>query len=416
MPSRTSAWRRLIRASASAPTVRTRAPRAAWRRRVASSASGSTGRATGSTRPRGSARPVAGVARQPQTRALEPASRSVASAASAPRAARLTTTHVGDVAPRDSSAASPAGTTVTCRPSPAAAAHAGSSSTTTTCTGPSGCRGAAVAASGAASGASPAARRLGIRVRRRPRLLRRARRGQGALEVGLGRRGGALGRGPQLLLRPLLACRGLAQLGRQQVPLALPLAHLRGPACRHGLGLREARPELLELRRALGRIGLPLLAQRGDPALQLGDLCARLHVAEAGLLQPLLEAPALGEQRARALLQLCDLVARALLLVLERLDCALGAGERGAGALGLRVRRSACLLGGPGSGQRPLEVVLVCRRRALAGGVQPLLGVLHALARLAQRGSQLLPLALGRLHPLALAGGRGLGLRAARHP
>src|SRR5206468_1679259 len=177
---------------------------------------------------------------------------------------------------------------------------------------------------------------------------------------------GALGRGPQLLLRPLLACRGLAQLGRQQVTLALPLAHLRGPACRRGLGLREARPELLELRRALGRIGLPLLAQRGDPALQLGNLCARLHVAEAGLLQPLLEAPALGEQRARALLQLCDLVARALLLVLERLDCALGAGERGAGALGLRVRRSACLLGGPGSGQRPLEVVLVCRRRAPA--------------------------------------------------
>src|SRR5204863_75194 len=189
-----------------------------------------------------------------------------------------------------------------------------------------------------------------------------------ALEVGLGRRGGALGRGPQLLLRPLLACRGLAQLGRQQVTLALPLAHLRGPACRRGLGLREARPELLELRRALGRIGLPLLAQRGDPALQLGNLCARLHVAEAGLLQPLLEAPALGEQRARALLQLGDLVARALLLVLERLDCALGAGERGAGALGLRVRCSACLLGGPGSGQRPLEVVLVYRRRALAGG------------------------------------------------
>src|SRR5207247_3266899 len=173
---------------------------------------------------------------------------------------------------------------------------------------------------------------------------------------------------------------------------ALPPAHRRGPAGRHGLGLREARPELLELRRALGRIGLPLLAQRGDPALQLGNLCARLHVAEAGLLQPLLEAPALGEQRARALLQLGDLVARALLLVLERLDCALGAGERGAGALGLRVRRSACLLGGPGGGQRPLEVVLVCRRRALAGGVQPLLGALHALARLAQRGSQLLPL------------------------
>src|SRR5207247_1792500 len=83
----------------------------------------------------------------------------------------------------------------------------------------------------------------------------------------------------------------------------------------------------------------------------------------------------------RALLQLCDLVARAFLLVLERLDCALGAGERGAGALGLRVRRSACLLGGPGSGQRPLEVVLVCRRRALAGGVRPLLGPRHALRR-----------------------------------
>src|SRR5439155_918529 len=125
--------------------------------------------------------------------------------------------------------------------------------------------------------------------------------------------------------------------------------------------------ELLELRRALGRIGLPLLTQRGDPALQLGNLCARLHVAEAGLLQPLLEAPALGEQRARALLQLCDLVARALLLVLERLDCALGAGERGAGALGLRVRRSACLLGGPGGGQRrrqtrPLPLRLGQRR------------------------------------------------------
>src|SRR5207247_630547 len=337
-------------------------------------------------------------------------SRSVASAASAPRAARLTTMHVGGAPPRDSSAASPAGTTVTCRPSPEAAAHAGASSTTTTCTGPrAGCRGTAVAASAASPAArrrrpagprleplplgeqrtgarleprdlvarplplvlQRAPRRLGIRVRRRARLLRRARRGQGALEVGLGRRGGALGRGPQLLLRPLLACRGLAQLGRQQVPLALPLAHLRGPACRHGLGLREARPQLLELRRALGRIGLPLLAQRGDPALQLGNLCARLHVAEAGLLQPLLEAPALGEQRARALLQLGDLVARALLLVLERLDCALGAGERGAGALGLRVRRSACLLGGPGSGQRPLEVVLVCRRRALAAACSP---------------------------------------------
>src|SRR5206468_937996 len=260
-----------------------------------------------------------------------------------------------------------------------------------------------------------APRRLGIRVRRRVRLLRRARRGQGALEVGLGRRGGALGRGLQLLLRPLLARGGLAQLGRQQVALALPLAHLRRPARGRGLGLREARPELLELHRPRGRISLPLLAQRADLALQLGNLCARLHVAEAGLLQPLLEAPALGEQRARALLQLRDLVARPLLLVLERLDCALGAGERGAGALGLRVRRSACLLGGPGGGQRPLEVVLVCRRRALAGGVQPLLGALHALACLAQRGSQPPPLALGRLHPLALAGGRGLGLREARH-
>src|SRR5439155_4325532 len=102
--------------------------------------------------------------------------------------------------------------------------------------------------------------------------------------------------------------------------------------------LREARPELLELRRALGRIGLPLLAWRADLALQLGNLGARLHVTEAGLLQPLLEAPALGEQRARALAQLPDLVARALLLVLERLDCGLGAGERVAGARGLRLR------------------------------------------------------------------------------
>src|SRR5206468_3395921 len=144
-----------------------------------------------------------------------------------------------------------------------------------------------------------APRRLGIRVRRRVRLLRRARRGQGALEVGLGRRGGALGRGLQLLLRPLLARGGLAQLGRQQVALALPLAHLRRPARGRGLGLREARPELLELHRPRGRISLPLLAQRADLALQLGNLCARLHVAEAGLLQPLLEAPPAARARRR---------------------------------------------------------------------------------------------------------------------
>src|SRR3989442_1604902 len=142
---------------------------------------------------------------------------------------------------------------------------------------------------------------------------------------------------------------------------------------------------------------------------------ARASSAARAVARARWRSASLGEQRARALLQLRHLVARALLLVLERLDCALGAGERGAGALGLRVRGGACLLSGPGSGQRPLEVVLVCRRRALAGGVQPLLGALHALARLAQSGSQLLPLALGRLHPLALAGGRGFGLREARH-
>src|SRR5206468_3065455 len=179
---------------------------------------------------------------------------------------------------------------------------------------------------------------------------------------------GALGRGPQLLLRPLLAHGGLVQLGRQQVALALPLAHLRGPVCRRRLGLREARPELLELRRALGGIGLPLLAERADLALQLGNLGARLHVAEPGLLQPLLEAPALGEQRARALAQLRDLVARALLLVLERLERSLGAGERGAGALGLRVRGGARLVGGARSGERPLEVVLGRHPRVLAAG------------------------------------------------
>src|SRR5207247_1954082 len=191
-----------------------RAPPAAWRRRVASTAPGSTGRTTGSTGPRGSARPAPGVARQPQMRALDPGSRSVASAASAPRAARLTTTHAGGVPPRDWSAGSPGGITLTCRPPAAAAAHAGSSSTTTMSAG------ACLVLPGPRFRQLPPLRQEGARVRHEPR---------------------------DLVARPLLARGGLAQLGRELLPLALRGAQPLPLALGGGLGLGEPGHQALDL-------------------------------------------------------------------------------------------------------------------------------------------------------------------------
>src|SRR5439155_549600 len=170
------------------------------------------------------------------------------------------------------------------------------------------------------------------------------------------RRGRRLARrAPRRLARKRLLEAGMRRVrGRLLGGEVVPLGPHRGQ--RHAEAVALGR-DALEPRAQGRRLRLALRAHILDAPLDIGERAARLLLARARLLEPLLEAPALGEQRARALLQLPDLVARALLLVLERLDCALGAGERGAGALGLRVRRSACLLGGPGSGQRPLEVV-----------------------------------------------------------
>src|SRR5436305_461633 len=255
------------------------------------------------------------------------------------------------------------------------------------------------------------ARERGLRRRRgRRRLARSATRARRVahdrlLEPrvrGVGRRRGALGRRAQLLLSSLLPCRRLVQLGRQSIAIALPFVHALVTVGGRGLRLDEARLELLELRRPRRRVGMPLVAQRGDLSLEVRDLDARLGLAHPRLLEALPEPGTLREVRRALLTEALDLVARPSLLLLQRRDRGLRARERLARTRGLGVGRRPRLLGRLRRRQRPAHLVVV-RRETLARGAQLLLDAPLARRRVLEQRRELLPLALRRGHALALA-------------
>ena len=257
-------------------------------------------------------------------------------------------------------------------------------------------------------------RAVGVSAGRGLRFLRSARGVERPTEVAFGRRRGALGRRAQLLLSSLLPCRRLVQLGRQSIAIALPFVHALVTVGGRGLRLDEARLELLELRRPRRRVGMPLVAQRGDLSLEVRDLDARLGLAHPRLLEALPEPGTLREERRALLAEALDLVARPSLLLLQRRDRGLRARERLARTRGLGVGRRPRLLGRLRRRQRPAHLVVV-RRETLARGAQLLLDAPLARRRVLEQRRELLPLALRRGHALALALGGALGLRDARH-